>query len=234
MATDPALLFYTSDFLTGTYTMTNEQVGMYVRLLCLQHQKEKLSEKDMLNVCGTYVEDVFSKFKKEGQYFYNERLRAEAERRKNFCESRRLARQGSKNKEVKQKRMSNVRESYVRRMETETETEIVDVNESILGKSENPFVENWDSVKLNFFNAYQWKEKFCRDKKIDMPDLEEKMNEFISDIELREEYKPLKDLKSHFTNRYNKNQNGNTHQRTFNPGNKLGTSEARTQALKNL
>ena len=49
MAKDPAVLFYTSDFLSGTFTMTNEQVGMYIRLLCLQHQKGKLSEKDMLS-----------------------------------------------------------------------------------------------------------------------------------------------------------------------------------------
>ena len=51
MSKDPAVLFYTSDFLTGTMTMTNDQVGMYIRLLCLQHQKNFLSEKDMLSIC---------------------------------------------------------------------------------------------------------------------------------------------------------------------------------------
>jgi hypothetical protein len=48
MGKDPAILFYTSDFLTGTMTFTDEQVGKYIRLLCLQHQKDKLTEKDML------------------------------------------------------------------------------------------------------------------------------------------------------------------------------------------
>ena len=43
MAKDPAFLFYSNDFLTGTYTMTDEQVGKYIRLLCLQHQKGELA-----------------------------------------------------------------------------------------------------------------------------------------------------------------------------------------------
>ena len=42
---DPAFLFYSSDFLSGTFTMTNEQIGKYIRLLCIQHQKYILSEK---------------------------------------------------------------------------------------------------------------------------------------------------------------------------------------------
>jgi len=121
MAKDPAVLFYTSDFLSGTFTMTNEQVGKYMRLLCLQHQKGVLSEKDMINVCGTYDEDVFLKFEKEGKNFLNKRMKEEADRRQNFCESRRKSRQGSKNQSINEK-------TYVKRMETETENENEDVN----------------------------------------------------------------------------------------------------------
>ena len=82
MSKDPAVLFYTSDFLTGTFTLTDEQVGKYIRLLCLQHQKGILTEKDMLNICKTYDEDVFKKFIKTNQGYYNERLKFEAEKRK--------------------------------------------------------------------------------------------------------------------------------------------------------
>ena len=32
MSKDPAVLFYTSDFLTGTMTMNDSQVGQYIRL----------------------------------------------------------------------------------------------------------------------------------------------------------------------------------------------------------
>lgn len=89
MAKDPAVLFYTNDFLSGTFTMSNEHVGMYIRLLCVQHQKGKLSEEDMLSICKTYVEHVFSKFKKENGYFFNERMLDEANKRSNYTESRR-------------------------------------------------------------------------------------------------------------------------------------------------
>jgi hypothetical protein len=67
----------------------------------------------------------------------------------------------------------------------------------------------WTNVVTNFKNDFRWKEKFCRDKNIKISELENKMNEFISDIELREEYKDLKELKNHFTNLFNKNKKSN-------------------------
>ena len=93
MSKDPAFLFYTSDFLTGTMTMSNEQVGKYIRLLCLQHQKGILTEKDMLFICQLYDQDIFEKFiKDENGSYYNERLRIESEKRNKFTESRRQSR----------------------------------------------------------------------------------------------------------------------------------------------
>lgn len=87
---DPAFLFYSSDFLSGTMLMSDEDVGKYIRLLCLQHQKGHLKEKEMLNICKEFNEDIFSKFKKdeEGKYF-NERLEEESNKRKAYSESRR-------------------------------------------------------------------------------------------------------------------------------------------------
>lgn len=119
MSKDPAVLFYTSDFLSGTFTMTNEQVGMYIRLLCLQHQKgSRLTEQDMIHVCTTYVDLVFDKFvKDEDGRYYNERMEEETLRRKKFCESRRAS------------RMSHVRQTCVERTETATETGIEAVTE---------------------------------------------------------------------------------------------------------
>ena len=43
MSKDPAILFYTGDFITGTLTMTDDQRGKYILLLCLQHQKGRLT-----------------------------------------------------------------------------------------------------------------------------------------------------------------------------------------------
>lgn len=120
MAKDPAFLFYSNDFLTGTYLMTHEQVGKYIRLLCLQHQKGKLSEKDMLNICNSYDEDIYEKFTKKDGYFYNERLLEETEKRKSYSESRKNNR--------KKKDMNNIYNSYDKHMENENEIENEIVN----------------------------------------------------------------------------------------------------------
>jgi len=120
MSKDPAVLFYTSDFLSGTFTMTNEQVGMYIRLLCLQHQKGKLTEKDMLSICKAYDVEIWSKFKNEEGAFYNERMYNETIRRQKFSESRRNNAKSTKN--------NSTSKAYAQHMETETENETITKN----------------------------------------------------------------------------------------------------------
>ena len=67
----------------------------------------------------------------------------------------------------------------------------------------------WTEISKRFFNDYNWKEKFCRDKNLDPKIFDVKAKEFIKDIELKEDFKELKELKNHFTNWYNlKNKNG--------------------------
>lgn len=101
MAKDPAVMFYTSDFLTGTLLMNYAQKGKYITLLCLQHQQGHLSEDDMLSVCGSYDEKVFSKFlKDENGNYYNERMELEAIKRKKFVESRQNNLSKNNSKEV--------------------------------------------------------------------------------------------------------------------------------------
>jgi hypothetical protein len=110
MGKDPAFLFYSQDFYTGTALMTDDQVGKYIRLLCIQHQKGHLEEKHMINICKTYDKDIFDKFVRDSEgLFYNERLENEINRRINYCETRRKNRMSEK--------------TYVKHMETETETE---------------------------------------------------------------------------------------------------------------
>jgi len=77
------------------------------------------------------------------------------------------------------------------------------------GENESNFL--WTNVVKNFHNDFKWKEKFCRDKTVQISVLENKMKEFISDIELREEFKDLPDLKSHFFNWFSKTAKTNGH-----------------------
>lgn len=114
MSKDPAVLFYTSDFLSGTFTMSNEQVGKYIRLLCLQHQKGKLTEKDMLSICKAYDDEIWCKFIKEDGLYFNERMYNETIRRQKFSESRRNNAKSVKN--------DSTSKAYAQHMETETET----------------------------------------------------------------------------------------------------------------
>ena len=127
MSKDPAFLFYTSDFLTGTSFLTNEQIGKYIRLLCHQHQNGHLKEKDMLKICLTYDEDVFEKFEKdENGLFFNLRLDEEIYKRKAYSESRRNNR---KKKEVKEEDMLIISKTYDEHMENEDENVIINKKE---------------------------------------------------------------------------------------------------------
>lgn len=86
---DPAVLFYTADFLTGTAFFDDTQRGQYIRLLCEQHQIGHIPENHMLSVCFSLASPVVSKFKKDenGMYF-NERMELEIIKRRQFSESR--------------------------------------------------------------------------------------------------------------------------------------------------
>lgn len=131
---DPAFLFYSSDFLSGTMLMTDEEIGQYIKLLCLQHQKGHLKEKDMLNICKTYNEDIFSKFIKdeEGNY-YNERLEYEANKRKAYSESRRNNRKKKEETKTYEEDMKNICNSYEEHMGNEN----ININKNIINNKDN-------------------------------------------------------------------------------------------------
>jgi len=118
---DPAFLFYSSDFLTGTMFMSDEQVGKYIRLICAQHQKGRLTEKDMLHICKSYDKDIFSKFTQdEAGFYYSERLEVEIVKRQKYSESRRSNRlKGSKAKKEPKSYDTTYDESYDEHMENE-------------------------------------------------------------------------------------------------------------------
>ena len=127
MAKDPAVLFYTSDFLSGTFTMTDSEKGRYITLLCLQHQKGKLTEKDIEKIQD--MPEVLEKFVQlEDGFYYNLRMKEEAEKRKSYSESRRKNRLKKSHDEDKintsksyDNHMKNISLSYVKHMENENE-----------------------------------------------------------------------------------------------------------------
>jgi len=210
------VLFYTSDFLSGTFTMDNEQVGKYIRLLCLQHQKGKLSEKDMLSICKAYDSEIWDKFKVEDGLYYNDRMLNETVRRQKFSESRR-----NNAKSIKKESTS---EAYAEHMETETENTTITINENI-------------NIDFDWFwNHY--------DKKVgDKQKLKKKWNKLTDEerqnamnyLDLYKQSVPDKQFRKNpetFLN--NKSWNDEIINRSIATSNKLSYAEREANALRNL
>ena len=155
MAKNPAVNFYTSDFLTGTAFMSNEQVGAYIRLLSYQHQYGRLTEEQVLTI--TKDEQVLSKFKRDKKgNFYNERMEFEIEKKKKYSESRSKNRLNSTKKEESKiktydKDMKNICKTYEKHMENENEN--ININKNIIDYLNN---------KLN--SKYKYSTKITKEK----------------------------------------------------------------------
>ena len=86
---DPAVLFYTSDFLTGVLDLTMEERGQYITLLCYQHQKGHFKEETIRLLVGNVSVNVLNKFEKdENGLLFNKRMDVEKDKRNSFVSSR--------------------------------------------------------------------------------------------------------------------------------------------------
>lgn len=80
---DPAVLLYTQDFIVGTISMTHEERGKYILLLCMQHQKGKLTDKDLKAVLSEEDIEVAERFPlHDDGFYYNTRMQMEIANRK--------------------------------------------------------------------------------------------------------------------------------------------------------
>lgn len=126
----PAFLFYVQDFLVGTMDMTDEEVGIYTRLLCRQHQKGNIKPELMSDLS----EEVLSKFVKDNQgNYYNKRLKQEIDKRNKYSESRSSNRSKGSQSEEHMKNISPTHDStyddtYVEHMDNENEKENIGLN----------------------------------------------------------------------------------------------------------
>lgn len=72
----------------------------------------------MLSICKAYDADIWCKFVKDGELYYNERMYNETVRRQKFSESRRN----------NAKSIKSTSKAYAKHMETETENETITKN----------------------------------------------------------------------------------------------------------
>lgn len=81
MPKDPAFPLYTQDFLTGTMFMSYEQTGIYIKLLCAQHQHGGLIPRLAFNSIVGQHDLVREKFIETSDGFFNKRLMDEMVKR---------------------------------------------------------------------------------------------------------------------------------------------------------
>lgn len=89
---DPAFLFYPGDWNLGTMYFTLLEKGCYIELLMLQFSKEKFTIsqakhmlRDSFDVAWPTIKD---KFETDGEFYWNDRLKKEKDKRKKFTQSR--------------------------------------------------------------------------------------------------------------------------------------------------
>ena len=127
---DPAVLFYTSDFLADTVLWSYDELGRYIKLLCIQHLQDGILEDDF-NAVVDGKNRVKSKFNLcDDGLFRNERMKFEADKRREFCEKQRangLKPKGSQ-KEANEKPKGSQSETRAIGNENENINENINVN----------------------------------------------------------------------------------------------------------
>lgn len=212
MAKDPAFLFYPGDASEDTQFMNRLERGCYFDLLKAQkkfirfslEQIKKVLGKDFETCWGSIemvlsTEEDMNNISSTGLLYFIGWVEDSIEKRKKFSESRSNNRRSVKD-------VNNISKSC--------DNDMVIENEIVIGNKitkEGGMEETmWTSIVSKFHNDFIWIQKFCRDKGVPKIDMENKMKEFVTEIELREDFKELKELKNHFTNWFNKNKNGHS------------------------
>lgn len=170
MSKDPAFLFYSSDFITGVSDLSMEERGIYITLLCLEHQKGRLSKKLISICCGNAEADavasVLHKFSiDENGLYYNKRLELEIEKRKVHSDKQREKAKQRWDKAKKGAEINNAvaySAAYAQHMPLENENvneieniidnkkeyEKFDFKKSLLQKVNNPkLIDEWLKVR---------------------------------------------------------------------------------------
>lgn len=210
MAKDPAFLFYSSDFLTGTMFLSHEQVGIYIRLLCSQHQHGGIIDKISFNSLVGNHEILRSKFIESDTGFYNERLANEVDLR-----SKKSNNMSQTAKEVWEKR--KLEKAIKIQKQSKSNTNVPEINTNVSKKDTNVMQsENEDeivlgsNVKINkretFFSDFpnsSYLESICRDLGKRPDEILARLNDFRAVSEA--EYNSMAEFSTHLKRWINKN-----------------------------
>jgi len=219
MAKDPAFLFYPNDWIGGTMGMTFEEKGAYIELLMTQFNRGHMTTHMIGQVVGQNWDKIKDKFKKDKDgLWYNERLDIEKENRQNYTKSRNNNRYGNNqytedNDKKPKKKKGHMTSHTGGHMEDEDVNNITSINtlntNSISIKKEYNTVtdskdSNWETDKNIFISDEQMQMNYKTVYSLSREEVVEYINNFITQIELAQDYKDLKELRKHFKNWMNK------------------------------
>ena len=170
---DPAVLFYTSDFLADTTLWNYDELGRYIKLLCIQHLQDGIDEDDFTAVADG-CKRVIEKFAKgeDGKY-RNHRMQDEQERRRAYSESRS---KNGKNGGRPKKHMLSICKPYEKHSENENINENINRDTS---KDSSKIVKHKYGKYSNVLLSDDELEKL----KVEFPDWEERierLSEYIA------------------------------------------------------
>jgi hypothetical protein len=81
-------------------------------------------------------------------------------------------------------------------------------------KGSREFSNNWENAKNTFLCDEGWIIQFCTGKRLSKDRFDALAREFLTDLELKQEYKDVRGIRSHFTNWVNKKEKNGTHQQS--------------------
>jgi len=155
----PAFQFYAQDFLTGVMYLTNEEIGIYIKMLAKQWTDEKIPKKRLGLLVGydweNLSDEVKNKFEDRGDYIVNIRLELERDKKIKFLEKQSInGKKGGRPR--KTTNIKNPNESQKKPLEDEDEDII------IKGQyKKKDFLIDWNELRVehlhkpSFLNSMQ-------------------------------------------------------------------------------
>lgn len=253
----PYLPLYIQDFMTDERLNLCSAAanGVLIRLMCLMHKSEhygKIELKQKFEQNASKIENFACMLAKQFPYTsleiisgLNELIEEKVIHIEGaFLIQKRMVKDGTLSKsraengsEGGKKSATNKAKGQAKNKQN-TEIEYEDDNE-FKNNNDKKISENstWDLEKQNFFDDGGWIIKFCSHKSLKHEEFITIAEQFISDIELKQDFKPFREIQSHFLNWYNKNKNINgakTTQRTVTGNSRTNGADAFLEETKRL
>jgi len=215
--TDFCFTFYDGDASRDMSHMNRLERGAYTDVMISQRKFGRLSLLMIKKTLGKDYESVWESLemvlKKEEDKYFIEWLDVSIEKMKN--QSLHQSENGKKGGRPKA--------IVINPSESQTKAEL-NPNESQTKPKQKPLEDEdgygiktkevseilWTDVVQKLKTDYLWKEKFCRDKDVRSKAFDDQLQEFLNELELKEDFKEIRDVKSHFLHWFNKNRTKKT------------------------